>query len=410
MRKDISEFDVIVWGATGFTGRLVAEYLYERYGASGELRWAMGGRNESKLSAVRDEIGADGVPLLVGDAGDPASLDALAAQTRVVCTTVGPYAKYGSELVAACARQGTHYCDLAGEAQWIRRMIDAHEETAARSGARIVHCCGFDSIPSDLGVLFLQDLARDRLATTCPRVSLRVRKMRGTASGGTVASLLNAIEEGRADRETRRVLADPYSLYPRGEDRGKDRTDQPGPAYDDAVDSWTAPFVMAAINAKVVRRSNAVAGFPYGRQFRYDEAVMTGRGVTGFGSATAMTAALAGFVLLATPAPTRALLNRLFLPQPGEGPDKDKREKGYFDMLLTGHADDGSTIQARVRGDRDPGYGSTSRMLGESAVCLALDDDTPNIGGGFWTPATAMGQALIRRLGERAGVTFDEIG
>ncbi len=407
MRKDTSEFDVVVWGATGFTGRLVAEYLYERYGASGELRWAMGGRNESKLSAVRDEIGADGVPLLVGDAGDPASLDALAAQTRVVCTTVGPYAKYGSELVAACARQGTHYCDLAGEAQWIRRMIDAHEETAARSGARIVHCCGFDSIPSDLGVHFLQREAVARHGEPCEEVKLRVRAMKGGASGGTAASLMLVVEAAREDRRIARVLKNPYSLNPEGEREGPDRPDQQGAAYDEDVDAWTGPFVMAAINGKVVRRSNAVQGYPYGRDFRYSEAVITGPGLAGHAKALALTAGLGGLLVGAAFAPSRYLLNRFVLPSPGEGPSRQQRENGFFNLRLIGRYADGRRLRATVTADRDPGYGATSGMLAEAAVCLAQDVPRERVAGGFWTPASALGDPLIERLRARAGMGFE---
>jgi short subunit dehydrogenase-like uncharacterized protein len=399
------EFDVIVWGATGFTGRLVAENLLRRYGAGDDLKWAMAGRSEEKLRRVRSEIGegAERVPLITADSHDEASLAAMVARTAVVCSTVGPFAKHGSGLVAACAASGIDYCDITGEVQWVRRMIDAHAEAAAASGSRIVHCCGFDSIPSDLGTLYANRRMEELHGGTCERVSLRVRRMKGAFSGGTVASLLNALEEARSDRDARRTMGNPYGLNPVGETRGPDGPDQKSVRWDPDVDSWTAPFVMAAINTRVVRRSNAVMDYRYGRDFRYDEAVMTGGGVAGSSRAASMTGGLAAFITAASIGPARALLNRLFLPQPGEGPDAEAREKGFFDIVLVGKRG-ADTIKARVRADRDPGYGATSRMLGESAVCLARDDLPTR--GGSWTPASAMGEALIRRLEDNAGMSF----
>ena len=402
------DFDLVVWGATGFTGRLVAEYLFGRYGAGGDLRWAMGGRSESKLEQVRAGLGegAEKVPILVGDSHDPASLQAIVTRARVVCSTVGPFARYGSELVAACARHGTHYCDITGEVQWMRRMIDAHEGTARESGARIVHACGFDSIPSDLGCLFVHDAMRQAHGHPCEEVKLRVRRAKGGFSGGTAASMLNALEEALGDRDVRRVLGNPYSLNPDGERSGPDGPDQRGAAWDPDVDSWTAPFVMAAINTRVVRRSNALSGYAYGREFRYGEAVMTGRGPAGWARAVGLTAGLGGFMTIASMSPGRALLRRLALPKPGEGPSREKRESGFFDLLLVGKGG-GAEVRARVRGDRDPGYGATSKMLGESAVCLARDAGDLRVAGGFWTPASSMGSRLIDRLRDNAGMSFD---
>ena len=401
-------YDLVVWGATGFTGRLVAEYLLGRYGAGGELRWAIGGRNEEKLARVRSELGAgDDLPLLVGDGTDPASLAPIVRDARVVCSTVGPFARYGSELVAACAAAGTHYCDITGEVQWMRRMIDAHEETARASGARIVHACGFDSIPSDLGALFLQRAMHQRERRHCTEIKLRVRKMKGAFSGGTVASLLNALDEARSDPAARRALGHPYALNPEGEQTGPDGSDQHRPEYDPDFVSWTAPFVMATVNTRVVRRSNAVMGYPWGHDFRYSEAVTTGPGTMGWTRAATMTAALGAFVAAASVGPGRALMNKLFLPQPGEGPDEAQREAGGFDLRLFGRAPNGKTIRGRVTGDRDPGYGATCRMLGESAVCLALDGADLPVAGGFWTPASCMGDALIARLAANAGMAFE---
>jgi short subunit dehydrogenase-like uncharacterized protein len=405
MSADGKEFDVIVWGATGFTGRLVAENLLARYGAGGDLKWAMAGRSEDKLKRVREAFGdgSERIPLVVADSHDPASLEAMVGRTAVVCSTVGPFAKHGSGLVAACAGAGTDYCDITGEVQWVRRMIDAHAEEAAASGARIVHCCGFDSIPSDLGVLYTHRRMEQLHGGTCERIGLRVKRMKGAFSGGTVASLLNALDEARVDKSARRTMGNPYGLNPEGETRGPDGPDQRSVRWDADVNSWTAPFVMAAINTRVVRRSNAIMGYPYGKGFRYDEAVMTGSGPAGWSRAAAMTGSLVAFVTAASVGPARALLNRLFLPQPGEGPDAEAREKGYFDIVLVGKRG-GATVRTRVRGDRDPGYGATSRMLGESAVCLARDD-LPTTGGS-WTPASCMGEALIRRLEDSAGMSF----
>jgi short subunit dehydrogenase-like uncharacterized protein len=404
-------YDVVVQGATGFTGRLVAEYLLERYGVGGELRWALAGRNPSKLESVRAEIGreagrpADDLPLIVADADDPASLEALAGQTRVVCTTVGPYAKYGSGLVAACAKLGTDYCDLTGELQWMRRMMEAHETTAKESGARIVHNCGFDCIPSDLGVFFVQREMRARHGVPARHVKLRVKGSKGGASGGTIASMLNMLDEAERDPKIRRVLADPYALNPPDRRDGPDRNEGLAPAKDEDFGAWTGIFVMAAINTRVVRRTNVLLDDLYGADFRYDEAILTGGGPLGAIKAAALAAGTGGGMALMAVGPIRRAIAR-FLPQPGEGPSKEVRESGYFDLrLFAEHPHDkGKSLYAKVTGDRDPGYGSTAKMLAESAVCLALDP--PGTGGGFWTPASGLGDALLRRLEANAGLTF----
>lgn len=401
------DFDLILWGATGFTGRLVAEHLV-REGEARKLRWAVGGRNPDKLGAMLAEIGAPSVPVVLGDSHDPHSLASLARSARAICSTVGPYALYGSELVAACADNGTHYCDLSGEVHWMRHMIDAHEGRAAETGARIVHSCGFDSIPSDLGCLFLQQRAIERYGRPCSSVKLFVRRMQGTFSGGTVASMLNALEAARRSPEDRRIMGNPYALNPAGERSGPDERDQARPMRDLDADSWTAPFVMAAVNTRIVRRSHALLGWPWGRRFRYAESVITGDGVAGLARATALTAGLAGFMAAASIGPARAVMNKLFLPQPGQGPDEAAREAGGFEMLLVGRhpAAPRRHLQARVIGRRDPGYGATARMLGEAAMCLALDGADLPVGGGSWTPATAFGAHLIGRLERHADIRF----
>ncbi|MEM7676240.1 MAG: saccharopine dehydrogenase NADP-binding domain-containing protein, partial [Myxococcota bacterium] len=261
-------YDIVVMGATGFTGRLVAEYLLERGPAS--LRWAMAGRNETKLAKVRAELAesfpkAADIPLITADSLDYHDMKAMAAQTTVVCTTVGPYAHYGEPLVAACAAQGTHYCDLTGEVQFIRKMIDGHAAAAEASGARIVHCCGFDSIPSDIGVYMLGEAMAERGATL-KQVQMFAGESRGTFSGGTVASLLNVLDEAKKDRNLRRIIGHPYGLNPEGERDGPDGRDQQGVVYSKDLGMWTAPFVMAAINTRVVRRTQSLRGHPNGRE------------------------------------------------------------------------------------------------------------------------------------------------
>lgn len=403
------EFDIVVWGATGFTGALVAEYLLAQYGADGDVRWAIGGRSETKLGALKKRLGsrAESLPVIVADSGDRPALAAMVRRTRVVLTTVGPYAKYGTPLLEACVEAGTSYCDLAGEVQWIRRMIDTYGEKAEQTGARIVNCCGFDSIPSDIGVWYLQREAKQRHSTYCSHVLMIVKAIRGGASDGTAASIVNLVKEAREDPEIRRYVAKPYSLNPEGRRDGPRVKDQQKPVYNDLLETWTAPFVMAACNTRVVRRSNALQDFEYGDDFLYDETIPTGSGVTGWAKASAISAGLGALLVGAAFKPTRYPLERFILPKPGEGPDANARANGFFNLVHIGTLPDGSTIKVRVTGDRDPGYGSTSKMLAESAVCLAKND--LSVGGGFWTPATAMGAALHRRLVDNAGLTFDVV-
>ncbi len=403
-------YDVVVFGASGFTGRLVAEYLLEAYGATGALSWAMAGRNLSKLEGVRRELGAGaaGIPLLVADSNDPESLEKLAADTRVVATTVGPYALYGSPLVAACVRTGTHYCDLTGEVHWIRRMIDAHHEDAKSSGARIVHTCGFDSLPSDLGVHWLQREMLAQQGVPCIEVKFRTESFKGAFSGGTVASMLNMLAEAEQDPSIHTILRDPYALNPVSAPRGLDGPEKTYPEYDPDFRGWVAPFVMAEINTKVVRRSNALLGMRYGTDFRYSEGSLMPFGQMGFPLAVSLAAGSASFQAAMRTGFLRRALTEL-LPEPGEGPSRAEREGGHFQIQLLGRHPDRSSanLRLRIRAERDPGYGATARMLGEAAVCLALDGlSSP---GGVLTPAVAMGDALIDRLDERAEVRFTAI-
>jgi short subunit dehydrogenase-like uncharacterized protein len=397
--------DLIVFGATSFVGQLLCRRLVERQGIDGPLKWAIAGRNAAKLDQVATDTGAD-VERIVADASDAGALATMAADTRVVASTVGPYALYGSALVAAVAEAGTDYCDLTGETQWMRRMIDAHAATAEASGARIVHTCGFDSIPSDLGVWHLQQQALDRFDAPCEHVSMRVATMRGGASGGTIASMMNLMEEVAADPAMRKLLADPFALAPPDQRTGPRQPDVNRPMRDDASGQWVAPFVMAAVNTRVVHRSHALLGRPWGPAFTYDEAMLMGTGPLGAAKAGGLSGGLAAGMGLAALGPTRRALQRFVLPKPGEGPSPEAQEKGSFDLRFFGTTADGRTIRTRVTGDRDPGYSGTARMLSEAATAL-VELDADEVGGGFWTPATAFGDRLVERLEDHAGIRFD---
>lgn len=407
----MKEFDIVVFGATSFVGRILCRYLQDVYGTEGRsLRWAIAARSAARLEELKRELGpaAATLPVIVADAADVAGLRALVARTRVVVSTVGPYALYGEPLVQVCAETGTDYCDLTGEVQWIRRMIERYEPAARASGARIVHCCGFDSIPSDLGVFFLQQEARRRWGRPADVVKMRVRAMRGGFSGGTAASLLNVAKEVRANPALRKELANPYSLcVGLSVDTRLRQPNVSGAKFDKDFASWVAPFVMAAINTRIVQRSQALA--PYGSEFRYDEAVSMGRGLKGRLAATASAFGLGVFMVAAALGPTRALLERFVLPKPGEGPSPEAQRRGFFDLRFLGRTEDGKVIRVKVTGDRDPGYGSTAKMLGESACALAFDVPHGERAGGFWTPATIFGERLLARLRDRAGLTFDVI-
>ena len=380
-RKD-AEFDIIVYGASGFTGRLVAEYLAAR----GITRWAMGGRSLTKLTEVRDEMGLPAeTPLVVANSDDPASLELMCARTRVIITTVGPYQLYGPQLVAACAKTGTDYVDLCGEPAWMRQMIDAHDDAAKASGARIVFSCGFDSIPFDLGVWFLQQEAVKTHGKPAPRVKGRVRKMQGGASGGTIASLTETMKAAAKNPKIIGLLKSSFALTP-----GFEGPPQPAglmPEYDSATGTWTAPFVMAPINTKNVHRTNFLLGHAYGRDFVYDEMIMTTLGDAG--------RAMAEAIAKANPFGDSKIA-------PGEGPSKEERENGFYDVLFIGEYPDGTQVRASVQGDKDPGYGSTSKMIAESALTL-LETDAP---GGVVTPGAIIAAPLMARLVKHAGLTF----
>jgi short subunit dehydrogenase-like uncharacterized protein len=376
-----AEFDIIVYGATGFTGRLVAEHLAARYGALGEVTWAMAGRSAAKLAEVRDLIGAPAdTPLIVADAADPASLRAMVGRGKAILTTVGPYQLYGSDLVAACAAAGTDYLDLSGEPNWMAEMIAAHDAAARASGARILFSCGFDSIPFELGVIFTQGLADKRLGHPASRIKGRVRSMRGGLSGGTAASGVATMAAIQKNPALAALMFDPFALTP-----GFQGPPQPT-GMDTHVDpdlgQEVGPFMMATINTKNVHRSNLLQGHPWGADFTYDEMAVVTPGAptsfTGLGAAGG--------------------------PKPGEGPSKEEREAGFYDLLFIGLDADGKQVRGSVHGDKDPGYGSTSKIIAETAICLVKQ--APDVAGGVWVPGAALGQKLIDRLQANAGLTF----
>jgi short subunit dehydrogenase-like uncharacterized protein len=404
-------YDVVLFGATGFTGRLVAEYLARTaQGGPAGLRWAIAGRNRDKLEAVRAGLGAGAaaVPILVADSTDRAALDGIARDARVVCSTVGPFALHGRELVAACVEAGTDYCDSTGEPQFVRAMIDRHHARARETGARIVPCCGFDSVPSDLGTLLVQQRAREEHGAACAEVRHYVSIRGGAISGGTAASMVQLMEEATRDGAVRKLLADPYALDP---DHGADGAQQPdgprGPTFDRDVGRWVGPFLMAAINVRVVRRTNALLGYAWGRDFRYREGMAFGRGARGWMRATTWTAGIGAAIGAMALPPVRRLAEKTALPRPGEGPSKAKREASSFESRFVGVLEGRSErIFATVRGVGDPGYDETAKMLGESALGLAFDRQSTRTDGGVLTPASCLGTTLIERL-RRAGMTFE---
>ncbi|QDF38404.1 saccharopine dehydrogenase NADP-binding domain-containing protein [Bradyrhizobium symbiodeficiens] len=385
-----AKFDIVVYGATGFTGQLVAEYLTRHYKSDKTLKWAMAGRSLGKLKSVRDAIGAPGnTELIVADASDAASLRAMAERTMSVITTVGPYQLYGEELLAACVATGTDYLDLCGEPIWMRQMIDKYEAAAKESGARIVFSCGFDSVPFELGTFFVQEEAKRVFGAPAARVKGRVRDMRGTLSGGTAASAKATFDAVARDISLIAILNDPFALTPGFTGPKQPRGNKP--LMEEDLNSWAAPFMMALINTRNVHRSNMLMGFPYGQEFVYDEMVLTGPGEKGEANARRVMAA-------------NAEKTGPSAPKPGEGPSKEERENGLFNLLYVAIAPDGRMVRAGVTGDRDPGYGSTSKMISECAICLLRD--TTDVAAGFWTPGAAMQHKLIERLRDNAGLTF----
>lgn len=402
------EFDLIVFGATSFVGKILCNYLVNEY-REPNLTWAIAGRSEAKLNQLKQSLGARAanLPLLLADSSDEASLASLCSKTSVIISTVGPYALYGELLVKCCAQSGTDYCDLTGEPQWIGRMIQRYEAAAKNSGARLVHSCGFDSIPSDLGVMFLQNQAMKRFGSYCPKVKMRVMKSRGGASGGTIASGINLFKEQAKDPALRAEMQDYYSICPRDHEFSVQQHTVEL-EYDEDFNAWAGPFIMAAINTRIVLRSNAIRpGGHYSAEFRYDEGTLTGSGARGrklakrlaFGTRIAPKLLASGFV--------SSVLTKFVLPKPGEGPSPREQREGFYDLRFIGVTQSNKKIRVKVTGDRDPGYGSTAKMLAQAALSLHRDVDKNAVAGGFWTPATVFDEKLLERLRNFAGMSFE---
>ena len=398
---------VLVWGATGCTGHLVAEYLLRTYGTD-TFAWGLGGRNESKLRDVRDALvridpRAASLPLVVGDAMDAEAMDRVAREARVVASTAGPFALHGRELIGACARAGTHYCDITGEIPFVRDAIDRYHDVAIASGARLVPCSGFDSIPSDLGVALLHD-ALAKKGSSLARAHYYVLSMGGGLGGGTAVSALALMEDVSRDPKLARLLANPYSLDPKDGAGGPEGPDGTKAQYDPDLGAWTAPFLMGPVNTRVVRRSNALLGYPYGKDFHYEEAIRVGKGTKGRLRAMA----LAGGSALAETALKSGTLRRLAraaLPKPGQGPTDEVRKKGTFAIRLLGEGRNGERLWATVGAKGDPGHTETAKMLAETALCLTQDEDRLPKRAGVLTPASACGMILVDRL-RQAEMTF----
>ena len=379
--------DVVIYGATGFTGKLVVEYMQENYGNDESVSWAIAGRSEEKLKAVSEDLKVgSNVPHLLVDSNDTDSIESMMKQTKCVLTTVGPYQLYGAKILQQCVIHGVDYVDLCGEPGWMHEMINEYSNQAKETGARIVFSCGFDSIPFDLGVYFLQKEVIAQHGQPAPNVRGRVRAMNGEFSGGTAASLGATMASLKEKPELFEVLINPFALS--NGFTGPEQAQDSKPVYDAKLETWVAPFFMAPINTKNVHRSNVLMDHLYGEDFCYNEMWIQGPGEEG--------KAAAEFV---------ASMNPLAdAPAPGEGPSKESRDNGNYDVLFCADLADGSTIQAAVSGDLDPGYGSTSKMIAESAICLVKE--CPELVGGIYTPAPAMGEKLIARLQANAGLDF----
>lgn len=411
--SDNRSYAVILYGATSFVGQITAHYLTNflsnaKNKDGSNVTWAIAGRDEEKLNELQSKLESK-VDIIIANSKDSDSLDEMTKQTQVIISTVGPYLKYGEPLIKSCAENGTDYVDLTGEAIFIKDMMDKYQDTAKQSGARIVNSCGFDSIPSDLGVYFTQTKAEEKFGEACNVIHMRVKAAKGGISGGTIASMATIFEEVGEDKSRRKQVANPYLL--------NDDTDVPNirqdnvskPEYDSTHKRWLAPFVMASINTRIVHRSNQLLSYEYGRDFKYDEAMWMKDGVKGKLSSYAMSAGLLGFATAMMIKPSRELLSKHVLPKAGTGPSKDEQENGYFDIRHFGQTAKNDTITVKVTGDKDPGYGSTSRMLAQAALCLAQDISKEDVGGGFWTPASAMGDKLIALLEEHSGLSFEVI-
>ena len=406
-------YAVVLYGATSFVGQITAHYLAEFLSANkdksgSEINWAIAGRDQEKLNELQSKLTSK-VDIIIANSDDAASLDAMTEQTQVIISTVGPYLKYGEPLIKSCVDNGTDYVDLTGEAIFIKDVMDKYQEAAKQSGARIVNSCGFDSIPSDLGVYFTQKQAEAKFDSACDVIHMRVKAAKGGLSGGTIASMATIFEEVGQDKSRRKQVANPYLLNDDKDAPNVRQSNVSKPEYDSEHKRWLAPFVMASINTRIVHRSNQLLGYEYGREFKYDEAMWMKDGLKGKLTSYALSAGLLGFATAMMITPSRELLSKHVLPKSGSGPSKEEQENGYFDIRLFGQTANKDSITTKVTGDKDPGYGSTSRMLSQAALCLAQDISKEEVKGGFWTPASAMGDKLLARLEKHAGLSFDVI-
>ena len=398
-------YDIVVWGATGFTGKLVSEYLTEQY-TQDTVSLALGGRSADRLDSIVSELttqnkGWDSIPTVIGDATDQESLREITQDTQVICTTVGPYTKYGTPLVEACIETQTEYCDLTGEINWVREMIDRFHDAAVNANTRIIHSCGFDSVPADIGTLLVQSFAIENFDTHCEMVRIYLEEGNGGVSGGTLASFAELFDAASDDQVTRQTLQDPYSLAPPGERDGIDAGGQRLPRSDQLRSVWTAPSPMAPINERVLRRSNALLGYPWGREFRCTEVIPTGSGIGGAIGASIVAGGIGLFTTAMSIDTVRSGIRQFVFPDPGDGPTKKQIENGYFTVRALGRGtgtDDPFTIEAEFSSKLDPGYGSTARMLAESAMCLLRNETNSSLSGGILTPASGIGEPLATRL------------
>ena len=398
----MKKFDIIIWGATSFTGKLVKEYIFKKYGSS-KIKWAIAGRNLKKLEKIRYQVADENIPIFIADSFDEESLSKFVKKTKVVCSTVGPYSLYGTKLVKLCVDNNTNYCDITGEAHWIRSLIDRFHEEAKSKKIKIINSCGFDSIPSDMGVYFIQNEIKKINNNYAKSIKMRVAGIRGGISGGTYSSINNLLKEAYRDKSIFKVLNNPYGLNPKDKMEGLDKKDLRKIIFDKESNSWIYPFIMAGINTKIVRRSNALSNFIYGKDFRYEEAMIAGKGISGFWKAI-----LAVFPLAMIGLNPNSFLKKIvdsFMPKPGEGPGIEKRKNGFYNLRFYITLNNNRTAFAKVIGDSDPGYGSTSKMLAESALCLAFDNLSDNYG--VITPSSGMGDKLLNRLKENAGLSFE---
>ncbi len=415
------EYDIIIFGASSFVGQILTREFSRITETSSNLRWAIAGRSTEKLNALLSQLDMENEKrpdILVADSLDYESLVTMCKRTRVVVSTVGPFALYGENLVRACVEEGIDHCDITGESHWVIQMISRYQTRAVETGARIVHSCGFDSMPSDLGVYYLQNQAKQKYGHACQEINTRVVKLKGRLSGGTYASLMNIGKEFSENPAVRKAIASPYCFCPCDHPFSIRQTVHKYISFDPLTDAWIAPFIMEGINVRTVHRSNVLLGMPYGDSFRYDEALVTGKGRKGRKRGSRMAIGLWLLMLCTTVPLLRSILEKWFLPKPGEGPSPEEQENGKFSFVLFGDIRGYGKIRCKVSGDKDPGYGSTAKMLAQAALCLAEDfpkdssadatgsDAANKTGGGFWTPASLLGNHLIERLIDNAGLTF----